>query len=88
MSAIDEPTEHELLERLGAWAPGRIVMIVSHRPTAARWADRVLVFDRGRVVEDGTHETLYVPGTLYYDLWQQRGRGPAVARNGHDGRLD
>jgi ABC-type multidrug transport system fused ATPase/permease subunit len=85
-SAIDEPTEHELLDRLETWSAGRVVLIVSHRPSAARWADRVLVFDRGRLVEDGTHEALYVPGTFYYDFWHRR--GPAAAQNPHDGRLD
>jgi ABC-type multidrug transport system fused ATPase/permease subunit len=71
-SAIDEPTEHELLHRLRAWSTGRVVLIVSHRPSAARWADRVLVFDHGRLVEDGTHDALFVPGTFYYEFWHAR----------------
>jgi ABC-type multidrug transport system fused ATPase/permease subunit len=85
-SAIDEPTEHELLHRLGVWSRGRLVLIVSHRPSAARWADRVLVFDHGRVVERGTHDALFVPGTLYYKFW--RTRGAAAAEYSRDDRLD
>lgn len=70
-SALDAPTEHRLLSRLQRYCERRIVIIVSHRLSAARWASRVVVLHEGRVVEDGTHQSLYQPGTRYYALWQR-----------------
>jgi ABC-type multidrug transport system fused ATPase/permease subunit len=70
-SALDAPTEHRLLSRLEPWCAGRTVIIVSHRLSTARWANRVVVMHRGRIVEDGTHATLYHPGTHYYALWRR-----------------
>ena len=70
-SALDAPTEHRILTRLERWCAGRIVIVVSHRLSAARWATRVVVMHRGEIVEDGTHDSLYRPGTHYYALWQR-----------------
>jgi ABC-type multidrug transport system fused ATPase/permease subunit len=72
-SALDAPTEYRLLERVHDWCAKRIVIVVSHRQSASRWADRVVMFERGRVIESGTHHTLARPGTAYYDLWQKDG---------------
>jgi ABC-type multidrug transport system fused ATPase/permease subunit len=69
-SALDGPTESRLLSRLESWSAGRLVIVVSHRLAAARWADRVLVLHRGEVVEEGCHRTLARPGTRYAALWQ------------------
>jgi putative ABC transport system ATP-binding protein len=74
-SALDHGTENRLLTRLEPWSADRIVIVVSHRLAVARWADRVIVLSRGEVVEDGPHDLLYHPGTLYHALWQ---RGPTV----------
>jgi len=68
-SALDARTEHRLLARLKSWCTHRIVIVVSHRMSASRWADRVVVFDGGKVIEDGSHDALYQPGTFYFDLW-------------------
>jgi ABC-type multidrug transport system fused ATPase/permease subunit len=70
-SALDAPTEHRILTRLERWCAGRIVIVVSHRLSAARWATRVVVMHHGEIVEDGTHDSLYRPGTHYYALWQR-----------------
>jgi len=72
-SALDARTERRLLARLKTWCKDRIVIVVSHRLAASKWADRVVVFDRGRVIEDGSHANLYQPGTFYFDLWEQTG---------------
>jgi ABC-type multidrug transport system fused ATPase/permease subunit len=71
-SAIDAPTEHQLLEGLTPWCTGRIVIVVSHRISTCLWADRVVVFDRGRAVESGSHDELFHPGSFYFDFWQNR----------------
>jgi ABC-type multidrug transport system fused ATPase/permease subunit len=72
-SALDARTERRLLARLKTWCKDRIVIVVSHRLAASKWADRVVVFDGGRVIEDGSHANLYQPGTFYFDLWEQTG---------------
>ncbi len=84
-SALDAPTEHRILSRLERWCTDRIVIIVSHRLSAARWATRVVVMHRGEIVEDGTHDSLYRPGTHYHALWQRAEH--RVARLVGSGRL-
>jgi ABC-type multidrug transport system fused ATPase/permease subunit len=70
-SALDAPTEYRLLSRLEEYTAGRMVIVVSHRLSAALWASRVVVMHRGEIIETGTHVSLYRPGTHYYALWQR-----------------
>jgi ABC-type multidrug transport system fused ATPase/permease subunit len=70
-SALDGATEQRLLSRLEAWSADRIVIVVSHRLAAARWADRVVVLYQGEVVEDGCHDLLFRSGTHYGALWDR-----------------
>ncbi len=70
-SALDAATEYEVLDRLERWRTDRIVIIVSHRQSAARWADRVIVMKAGEVIETGPHDRLDRPGTAYYELWKK-----------------
>jgi ABC-type multidrug transport system fused ATPase/permease subunit len=71
-SALDPPTEQRLLAHLDAWCTGRIVVVVTHRLSAACWADRIIVLSRGQLVEQGSHDTLFRPGTHYHKLWQRQ----------------
>jgi len=71
-SALDPPTEQRLLAHLDAWCASRIVVVVTHRLSAACWADRIIVLVRGQLVEQGSHDTLFRPGTYYYQLWQRQ----------------
>jgi ATP-binding cassette subfamily C protein len=48
---------------------GRTALVIAHRLTQAATADRIVVLDRGRVVEHGTHRQLLAAGGLYADLW-------------------
>ena len=71
LSAVDTHTEHEILEQLRSVLAGRTSVIVSHRVTAVMDADRILVVEGGRIVEQGTHaELLKLGGT--YALLQRR----------------
>lgn len=71
-SALDAPTEQRTLANLAGWSATKILLVISHRVSAAAWADRVIVLQHGRVIEEGPHEELYRYGTRYFDLWQRR----------------
>ena len=53
-------------------AEGRSVVVVAHRITTVRHADRILFLDGGRLVEAGDHEALLAAGGRYADFWRER----------------
>ena len=62
-AAIDSETEHEIFEALDRAIAGRTTFIVAHRLSTLRRADRIIVLDAGRIVQQGTHADLMkVPG--------------------------
>jgi ATP-binding cassette subfamily B multidrug efflux pump len=65
LSAVDTYTEEEILKRLTSVMRQRTALIVSHRVSTVRDADRIFVLDRGRIVERGTHGELVTAGGLY-----------------------
>jgi ATP-binding cassette, subfamily C, bacterial len=69
-SALDSDTERRLHQALGAFLAGRTTLIIAHRLSAVRQADRILVFENGRVVEQGGHDELIHRGGLYQKLYQ------------------
>jgi ATP-binding cassette, subfamily B, bacterial len=54
---------------------GRMAVIISHRFSTVRMADRILVLESGRVAEEGTHEQLVARGGLYADLFALQAEG-------------
>jgi ABC-type multidrug transport system fused ATPase/permease subunit len=56
---------------------GRTTLIVAHRFSTIRDVDRVLVFDGGRIVADGTREAVYASSDLFRRLWDNQSKGPA-----------
>jgi ATP-binding cassette subfamily C protein len=68
-SALDSDTERRLHQALGAFLAGRTTLIIAHRLSAVRQADRILVFENGRVVEEGGHDELIERGGLYHKLY-------------------
>lgn len=73
---LDEPTasldpraEYEIFATLRRLAAGRTVVLISHRFSSARAADRILVLDQGRLIEQGPHEALVAEGGLYAELF-------------------
>lgn len=69
-SALDTTTEKHLHQALQAFLRGRTTLIVAHRLSAVRQADRALVFESGRIVEDGSHDDLMRNSGLYASLYR------------------
>lgn len=69
-SALDTTTEKHLHEALQSFLRGRTTLIIAHRLSAVRQADRALVFENGRIVEDGSHDDLLRNDGLYASLYR------------------
>jgi ATP-binding cassette subfamily B protein len=72
LSAVDAHTEARILAGLRGALAGRTSVIVSHRLTAVREADWILVLDEGRIIEQGTHDTLLAAGGRYWELLRRQ----------------
>ncbi|HMM47708.1 MAG TPA: ABC transporter ATP-binding protein [Thiobacillaceae bacterium] len=70
-SALDTDTERHLHLAMGRFLAGRTTLIIAHRLSAVRQADRILVFESGRVVEQGGHDELIRRGGLYHKLYDR-----------------
>ncbi|MEC6745436.1 MULTISPECIES: ABC transporter ATP-binding protein [Pseudomonas] len=68
-SALDAATEYNLHQALSRFLSARTTLIIAHRLSAVKQADRVLVFDGGHVAEDGGHQQLIAEGGLYAKLY-------------------
>ena len=78
---LDEPTasidpleETRLYRMFARMAEGKTAFIVTHRIGSAQLADRILVFDKGKIVEQGTHEELIKSGGKYAFLYREQGK--------------
>ncbi|MEY4550128.1 MAG: hypothetical protein RL685_6323 [Pseudomonadota bacterium] len=69
-SAVDNETEAAIQRSLARLVVGRTSLIIAHRLSTVRHADRILVIDGGRIVESGTHEQLVASGGQYATLWR------------------
>ncbi|CAI8969218.1 ABC transporter ATP-binding protein [Pseudomonas sp. fls2-241-R2A-110] len=68
-SALDAATEYNLHQALARFLSHRTTLIIAHRLSAVKQADRVLVFDGGQIAEDGDHQQLIAEGGLYAKLY-------------------
>jgi subfamily B ATP-binding cassette protein HlyB/CyaB len=80
-SALDYESERIVHDNMAQMARGRTVLIIAHRLSALRMADRIITMEHGRLVEDGTHEELLRAGGRYATLYRlQSGSHDAAGR--------
>ena len=74
-SSLDSVTEKAIQENLDRAMGRKTVIAIAHRLSTIAHLDRILVFDKGRIVEDGNHETLLEKKGFYYRLWTMQAGG-------------
>jgi ATP-binding cassette subfamily B protein len=74
-AALDARAEYEVFLRFSELTKGRMAVLISHRFSTVRMADRILVLKGGELVEQGTHEALVGSGGLYSELFQLQAAG-------------
>jgi ATP-binding cassette subfamily B protein len=74
-AALDARAEYEVFLRFSELVAGRMAILISHRFSTVRMADRIIVLQDGRVLEDGTHDELVVKGGLYAELFALQAAG-------------
>jgi ATP-binding cassette subfamily B protein len=72
LSSVDAQTEAEILHELRAILKEKTCLIISHRISAVKEADEILVLDEGRIIERGSHDDLVRRGGVYAELYHQQ----------------
>ncbi len=74
-SALDSEVEATIQDTLYGMMEGKTVIAIAHRLSTIAQMDRILVMDRGHIVEEGSHESLLAAGGLYAGLWSRQSGG-------------
>ncbi|WP_026755834.1 ABC transporter ATP-binding protein [Sediminibacter sp. Hel_I_10] len=69
LSAVDTETEEKILNNLRQLSKGKTTIIVSHRVSSAKGADKIIVLDEGKIIQNGSHESLIQTDGYYKDLY-------------------
>ena len=72
LSAVDTKTENAILNSMSRIMKGRTSVIISHRVSSAKLADKIIVLDDGEIVEQGTHATLMAKDGMYKELYEKQ----------------
>jgi ATP-binding cassette subfamily B protein/subfamily B ATP-binding cassette protein MsbA len=81
-ASLDAATEHDLLAALRELMRGRTTLVIAHRLSTVRDADQIVVLDRGRIVERGTHDGLAAAGGIYARMVNLQNRPAREVENG------
>ena len=74
-SALDYESERAIMHNIDAIGEGRTMMIIAHRLSTVRRCDRIIVIDKGEIVESGTHDELMKKQGSYFRLYSQQEKG-------------
>jgi ATP-binding cassette subfamily B protein len=74
-AALDARAEYEVFTRFSELSRGRMAILISHRFSTVRMADRIIVLQKGCVVEEGTHEALVSKAGVYAELFELQAAG-------------
>ena len=74
-AALDARAEYEVFVRFNELMAGRMAVVISHRFSTVRMADRIIVLSGGRVVEEGSHDSLLAEPGLYAELFEMQAAG-------------
>ena len=74
-AALDARSEHEVFERFTELARGKMTILISHRFSTVRMADRILVLDSGHIAEQGSHDQLVKSGGHYAEMFELQAAG-------------
>ncbi len=72
LSAVDTKTENTILNSMKKIMDGRTTIVISHRVSSAKLADKIIVLDEGKMIEQGTHEELMQLNGVYKDLYDKQ----------------
>ncbi len=72
LSSVDTDTEEEILQNLRQAIKGKTTIVISHRLSTIKDADRIFVLDEGKIVEEGTHQELLASGGLYSRIYKKQ----------------
>ena len=72
LSAVDTQTENEILGNLKRIMEGRTSIIISHRVSSVKIADKIILLDDGKLIEQGTHEELIKLKGKYFELYEKQ----------------
>ncbi|MFN8777194.1 MAG: ABC transporter ATP-binding protein [Flavobacteriales bacterium] len=72
LSAVDTDTEERILSSLAAYRKNRTTLVIAHRLSAVRHADRILVMEHGAIVESGSHAELIARNGIYAGMWTRQ----------------